>query len=97
MIKNEKPDASAIICKISSNLTTIETYYDGEDYDPPRIVVKNNRSIGLFDIKVSMNNGILTCYLKRLMNISALSDKFFDLNNLYYLQVAQGPLTGRFN
>lgn len=72
----------------------IETYFNGNSYDPPSVINANNRSIGLDKTKVSLNNGVLTCSLNRKINIQTISDKFYDLNNKYYLLVAKGPLQG---
>jgi len=76
---------------IDGQSPTIETWYN-QGYTPA-VLNSNETSIGLTKTKVSYANGILSCSLSRAIAIDGLKN-FYDLNNLYYLIVAKGPVDG---
>ena len=51
----------------------------------------NNPTVGLSNSVVSSNNGWLTCSFTRQISMPA-QQKYFDLNDLYYILAAWGPL-----
>jgi hypothetical protein len=76
---------------IDGQSPSIETWYNQRYV--PSVLASNETSIGLTNTKVSYANGILSCSLSRAIAIDGLKN-FYDLNNLYFLIVAKGPIDG---
>lgn len=79
------------MCKLNESYSTVETY-SNSGHVPPSILNPNERSIGLSKIRVSFTNGWLVCSFERQIQNDSIGDKFFDLNNMYYLLTAKGDL-----
>ena len=57
----------------------------------PSLMNSNNPTVGLSKSLVSSNNGWLTCSFTRQISMSS-QQNYFDLNDLYYVFAAWGPL-----
>ena len=81
------------MCRVlnRSSLMAVETYYNANSYksdayDP------SNRTLGLFNSSISINNSRMICSFSRLKSIQGLSDYFFDLSNSFNILVAYGEV-----
>lgn len=86
-----KSNDSVTMCKLNESNSTVETY-SNNGHVPPSILNPNERSIGLSKIRVLFTNGWLVCSFERQIQNDSIGDKFFDLNNMYYLLTAKGDL-----
>jgi hypothetical protein len=87
------------LCKLSNavNVSTVETYFDNKKHSKPEIVNSTYRSIGVSSMSVSYTDGRLVCAFQRQIRNDSFGPKFFDLNRMYYLLVAKGPLKSSCN
>ena len=85
-------DDSVVICKFrqKSEASSIESYYN-EEKEEPIYVDQKQKTYGLSDALVSIDQVFLTCGFKRLKT-GNFPDRFFDLNNDYYLFMAKGRI-----
>lgn len=93
MVLIQKGNDSVAMCKLDkmTNKSTIETYYNNY-HSPPDIVNSTDRNLGLSAISVSFINGLLTCSFQRQIRNDSFGEKFYDLNQMYYLLVAKSVL-----
>lgn len=80
-----------VACKITGSNATVEHYYNSGRV-PPTHVDDSNLSIGLSNANVVYNGTALVCSFRRDKS-TYNSSRYFDLNNNYYLLIAQGAVT----
>jgi hypothetical protein len=85
-------DDSVTMCKQthfgSHSISTIETYYNTKGLTD--VLRPLNRSIGLFNIEMSLINQLMICSFTRIKRIDELKDTFFNAHLPYYIMVASG-------
>ncbi|RNA13343.1 ferric-chelate reductase 1 [Brachionus plicatilis] len=81
-----------VMCKYStSGRSSIEHYYNPRKEKTSEVLDPDNRSIGLTQSSVTIDDNFLTCSFKRLKSIENERD-YFDLNEMYYLLMVKGYL-----
>ena len=67
-----------------------ENIYNNAPY--PIFIDDIYTNIGLTNQAFSLNQGVFTCTFRRSIKNDLYADKFFNLNNEYYVFLAKGPL-----
>ena len=78
------------MCKVNGASNSVEHYYN-QGY-LSEVVDSNNPSTGFSNIKVSINNGVLSCSFTRSKRMTTISN-LFDLNSPYYVLFATGQIS----
>lgn len=82
-------DDDVIACIIAGNNGSVEHYYNyGKS---PSRLNDTNPSIGITNANIVYNGTALVCSFRRSKSTFGLSN-YFNLNNNYYLLIAQGPV-----
>ena len=79
-----------IMCISNPKLSTVQRYYN----NGKSTSIQANATLGLSNITVTNNNGILRCQFDRIKYISTTDGKYFSLFNTYYVLLAKGTLSG---
>lgn len=69
----------------------VESYFN-TGRTSPVVLSAEEPSVGLSDIKIVFNQGYLFCSFKR-MKQNSISERYFDLNKPYHIQLAKGNFT----
>lgn len=69
---------------------SIETYYNDKKGSPD-VIDFLNRTIGIYDAVIRISQTYLICTFSRIKRLPNVQ-KFFDLNNPFYILVASGEL-----
>jgi hypothetical protein len=84
---NKMGEDNACVCK-SSPVSSVQHYYTNGN-SGISLVDAANPSIGLTNIKVVYNNGMLNCSFTR-MNTMSDNSKYYDTKKSYYILTATG-------
>jgi hypothetical protein len=86
---NSMGDNCAVLCLFTNNTGDVQHMYSNGK-STPVVLTKNDPNIGINNIKVSVENGEMTCSFTRIKMNSNVTN-YFDLNIEYFLLTAYGP------
>ena len=81
------------MCIPSSSLSTVQRFFN----DGRSSSMQTNPTLGLSNIVVTNNNGILKCQFQREKFINSADGRYFSLFDPYYVLLATGSLSGSKN
>ena len=77
------------MCKINGTNPNIQHYYNPKDQRTTLVMDPSNPTLGFSNSKISLNNGILNCFISRKKSVAATN--YFDISTIsYYILFASG-------
>ena len=88
---NFKGDDCVVACKLDETNNLLVQHYSNKGYSS-NILDPDDLSVGISDIKYSMDEGHFTCSYKRENKKDSAYPNYSDLNDEFYLLIAKGEL-----
>ena len=85
-----KGEDDVIMCSVSEGHSSIQRYYN--DGKSPQI--QSDPTLGLSNIVITKNNGLLRCQFNRTKHIKTLDGKYYSLFSPYFVLLAKGQMNG---
>ena len=82
-----------MMCISSSQGSTVQRFFN----DGKSSSIQTNPTLGLSNIAVTNNNGVLSCQFQRTKCIGSSDGRYYDLSKSYYILLAKGSLSGSKN
>lgn len=88
-----KKNDSVVVCKrVADGSFKVHTYYTPPLGRSISYVNVSDPSVGLSQMSADVSGTAFSCAFRRVKRIASLSDKFFDLNNPFFIIMAHGSL-----